>query len=158
MQSISRTREVNESAELYECILEAEGMPAEFPDDEQVPFAALDELVAAGPEETDAAEDQAPHLRMGVELSPADRAVAERLKAAGWAATPEKVHAHPDQMERLADAGVAYLRACGKGVVLAMAGATVGDVRRAAARARSSERGTRRQPGQWRPHEEECRE
>jgi hypothetical protein len=158
MQSISRTREVKESAELYERILEAEGMPTEFPNDERVSFAALDEVVAAGPVETDgdAAEDGAPRLRAGVELSPADRAVAERIKAAGWAATPEEVHAHPDQMERLADAGVAYLRACGKRVVLAMPGATVDDVRRAAARVKSSERGTRRRPEWSRPHEEEC--
>src|SRR5215208_5943523 len=160
MQSILRTRKVKESAELYERILEAEGMPVEFPNDERVSFAALDEVVPAGPEETDgdAAEEGAPRLRAGDDLSSADRTVVERIKAAGWAATPEEVHAHPDQMERLADAGVAYLRACGKRVVLAMAGATASDVRRAAARAKSSERGARRQPRQWRPHEEECRE
>jgi hypothetical protein len=160
MQSILRTRGVKQSAELYERILEAEGMPAELPNEERVSFVALDEVVAAEPEETDgdAAEDGAPRLCAGDDLTSVDRALVDRLKAAGWAATPEEVHAHPDQMERLADAGVAYLRTCGKGVVLAMAGATVGDVRRAAARARSSERGTRRQPGQWRPHEEECRE
>jgi hypothetical protein len=102
MQSISRTREVKECAQLYERILEAEGMPAEFPSDERVSFAALDEVVVAGPEETDgdAAEDGAPRLRAGDDLSSADRAVVERIKAAGWAATPEEVHAHPDQMER----------------------------------------------------------
>jgi len=161
MQSILRTRKVKESAELYERILEAEGMPVEFPNDERVSFAALDEVVPAGPEETDgdAAEEGAPRLRAGDDLSSANRAVVERIKAAGWAATAEEVRAHPDQIERLADAGVAYLRACGKRVVLAMAGATVGDVRRAAARAKSSERGTRRRPEQCRPHEEEeCRE
>src|SRR5215218_9119467 len=160
MQSILRTRGVNQSAELYERILEAEGMPAELPNEERVSFVALDEVVAAEPEETDgdAAEDGAPRLCAGDDLTSVDRALVDRLKAAGWAATPEEVHAHPDQMERLADASVAYLRTCGKGVVLAMAGATVGDVRRAAARARSSERGTRRHPGQWRPQEEECRD
>ena len=160
MQSISRAREVKESAELYERILEAEGMPAEFPNDERVSFAALDEVVVAGPEETDgdAAEDGAPRLGAADDLSSADRAVVERIKAAGWVATPEEVHVHPDQIERLTDAGVAYLRACGKRVVLAMAGATVGDVRRAAARAKSPERGTRRRPDRCRPHEEECRE
>src|SRR5215218_5875574 len=161
MQSILRTRGVNQSAELYERILEAEGMPAELPNEERVSFVALDEVVAAEPEETDGdvAEDGAPRLRAGDDLIPADWAVVERIKTAGWAATPEEVHAHSDQMERLADAGVAYLRACGKRVVLAMAGATVGDVRRAAARAKSSERGTRRRPEQCRPHEEEeCRE
>jgi hypothetical protein len=123
MQSISRTGEVKQSAELYECILEAEGMPAEFPDDERASLAALDEVVAAGPVEADgdAAEDGAPRLRAGDDLSPADRTVVERIKAAGWAATPEEVRVHPDQLERLADAGVAYLRACGKRVVLAMA-------------------------------------
>src|SRR5215213_9735046 len=151
MQSILRTRKVKESAELYERILEAEGMPVEFPNDERVSFAALDEVVPAGPEETDgdAAEEGAPRLRAGDDLSSANRAVVERIKAAGWAATAEEVRAHPDQIERLADAGVAYLRACGKRVVLAMAGATVGDVRRAAARAKSSERGTRRRPERW---------
>lgn len=160
MQSISRARKVKESAELYERILEAEGMPAEFPYDERVSFAALDEVVAAGPEETDGdeAEEGAPRLRAADDLSSADRAVVERIKAAGWAAMPEEVHAHPDQIERLADAGVAYLRACGKRVVLAMTGATVGDVRRAAARAKSSERGTCRRPEWCRPHEEEYRD
>jgi hypothetical protein len=160
MQSISRTREVKESAELYERILEVEGMPAELPNDDWASFAALDEFAAARPMEvdSDATEDGVPRLRVGVNLSGADRAVVERLKAAGWAATPEEVHVHPDQVERLADAGVAYLRACDKRVVLAMAGATVGDVRRAAARAKSSERGTRRRPERSRPHEEEYRE
>jgi hypothetical protein len=154
------TREIKQSVELYERILEAERMPAEFSKDERVSFAALDEVVAAGPEEThsDAAEDAKFRLRAGDDLTSADRAVVERIKDAGWAATPEEVHAHLDQIERLADAGVAYLRACGRWVVLAMAGATVGDVRRAAARARSSERETRRRTRQRRPHEEECRE
>jgi hypothetical protein len=160
MQSISRTRGIKQSAELCERILAAEGMPAEFPNDEPVSFVALDEVVAAEPEETDgdAADDGAPRLRAGDDLTSADRTVVKRIKAAGWAATPEEVHAHPDQMKHLADAGIAYLRTCGRRVVLAMAGATVGDVRRAAARARLSERGTRRRPGQWRPHKEECRE
>jgi hypothetical protein len=160
MQSISRTRKVKESAQHYERILDAEGMLAEFPNDERISFAAFDEEVAAEPEEidADAAEEGAPRLRAGDDLSPGDRAVVERIKAAGWAATPEEVHAHPDQMGRLADAGVAYLRACAKRVVLAMAGATVSDVRRAAARAKSSERRTRRRPQRSRPHEEECRE
>jgi hypothetical protein len=160
MQSISRTRGIKESAELCERVLAAEGMPAEFTNGEPVSFVALDDVVTAEPEETDgdAAEDGASRLRPGVELSPADRAVVERIKAAGWAATPEEVHAHLDQIERLADAGVAYLRACGRWVVLAMAGATVGDVRRAAARARSSERETRRRPEQSRLHEKEYRE
>src|SRR5215203_2599819 len=91
MQSISRAREVKESAELYERILEAEGMPAEFPNDERVSFAALDEVVAAGLEETDgdSAEEGAPRLGAADDLSPADRAVVERIKAAGWAATQE---------------------------------------------------------------------
>jgi hypothetical protein len=51
MQSILGIREVKQSAELYERILEAEGMPAEFPNDERVPFVALVEVVATGPEE-----------------------------------------------------------------------------------------------------------
>ena len=122
MQSISRTREVKDSAELYERILEAEGMPAEFPDDKRVSFVALDdEVLAAGPEETDggAAEDGALRTRAAA-LRPADQAVVERIKAAGWAATPEEVGAHPDQIGRLADAGIAYLRACGKRAALAL--------------------------------------
>src|SRR5215207_7262723 len=96
MQSISRTQEVKESAELYERIFEVEGMPAEFPNDERVSFAALDEVVAAGPEEIDgdAAEEGAPRLRAAYYLSFADRAVVQRIKAAGWATTPEEIHAH----------------------------------------------------------------
>src|SRR5215213_4408769 len=134
MQSISRSREVKDSAEFYEHILEAEGMPAEFPNDEWVSFVALDdEVVAAGPEETDgdAVEDVALRPRADDELSSADRALVERIKAAGWAGTQEEVGAHPDQIGRLADAGVAYLRAGGKRAVLAMSGATAADVRRA---------------------------
>src|SRR5215212_10251275 len=99
MQSILRTREGRESTQLYERILEAEGRPAEFPDDERVSFVALDdEAVAAGPEETDgnAAEDGALRPRAENELSSADRAVVEPIKATGWAATPEEVHVHPD--------------------------------------------------------------
>lgn len=161
MQSISRTREVKKSAELYERILEAEGMPAEFPDDERVSFVALnDEVVAAGPEETetDTAGNGVSRPRAGDELSPADRAVVERIKAAGWAATPEEAHAHPDQIERLTDAGVAYLRACGKRVVLAMAGATAGDVRRAVARSESREKGMGELPEQGRTQRAESPE
>ena len=160
MQSILRTREVKDSAELYERILEAEGMPAEFPNDERVSFVALDdEVLAAGPEETDgdAAEDGALRTRAD-DLRPADQAVVERIKAAGWAATPEEVGAHPDQIGRLADAGVAYLRACGKRAVLAMSGATAGDVRRAVARLESWEKGIGEQPEQGRIHHEESPE
>jgi hypothetical protein len=161
MQSISRTREVKDSAERYERILEAEGMPAEFPNEERISFVALDdEVVAAGPEESDgdAAEDGALRPRADGQLSSADVAVVEWIKAAGWAGTPEEVGAHPDQIERLADAGVAYLRACGKRVVLAMAGATAGDVRRAAARLESRERGTGERPERGCTHHEELPE
>jgi len=161
MQSISRTREVKDSAELYEHILEAEGMPAEFPNDEWVSFVALDdEVVAAGPEETDgdAVEDVALRPRADDELSSADRALVERIKAAGWAGTQEEVGAHPDQIGRLADAGVAYLRAGGKRAVLAMSGATAADVRRAAARAECREKGTDERPEQIRSGKEESPE
>lgn len=161
MQSISWTGEVKDSAELYERILEAEGMPAEFPNDERVSFVALnDEVLAAGPEETDggAAEDGALRPRADDGLSSADRAVAERIKAAGWAGTPSEVGAHPDQMRRLADAGVAYLRACGKRVVLAMAGATANDIRRAGARSESREKGIGERPERGRTHQEESPE
>jgi hypothetical protein len=161
MQSILRTREVKDSAEFYERILEAEGMPAEFPNHEQVSFVVLDdEAVAAEPEEieTDTAEDGGLRRRAGDELSSADRAVVKRIKAAGWAGIPEEVGAHPDQIGRLADAGVAYLRPCGKRVVLAMAGATAGDVRRAAVRAEYPEKGTGERPEQGRTHHEESPE
>ena len=161
MQSNLRTREVKVSAELYERILEAEGMPAEFPDDERVSFVALnDEVVAASPEEikTDTAEDGALRPRADDELSSADRDVVERIKAAGWAATPEEVGAHPDQIGRLADAGVAYLRTCGKRAVLAMSGATAADVRRAAARAECREKGTGKRPERGRSGKQESPE
>src|SRR5829696_4826059 len=75
MQSISRTRGIKQSAELCERILAAEGMPAEFPNDEPVSFVALDEVVAAEPEETDgdAADDGAPRLCAGDDLTSVDR-------------------------------------------------------------------------------------
>jgi hypothetical protein len=158
MQSILRSREIKDSAELYEGILEAEGMPVEFPNDERVSFVALDdEAVAAEPEEIDgdAADYGALRPRASNELRPADRALVEQIKAAGWAATPEEVGAHPDQIGRLADAGAAYLRACGKRAVLAMSGATAGDVRRAAARAESREKGSGERPERGRSGKEE---
>jgi hypothetical protein len=70
MQSISRTRELKGIAELYERILEAEGMPAEFPDDERISFVTLDH---------DAAEGGDLRPRAGNELSSADRAVVEQI-------------------------------------------------------------------------------
>jgi len=67
----------------------------------------------------------------------ADLAVVDRVRAMGYAATlAEAGDPTPEQVGRLADAGMAFYRAAGgDAVVLAMAGATEGDVRRAGNRA-----------------------
>jgi hypothetical protein len=116
--------------------------------------------VGAGPEETggNAAEDGALRPRAGNDLGPADRALVKRIEVAGWAATPEEVGAHPNQIGCLADAGVAYLRAYGKRAVLAMSGATAGDVRPATARAECQEKGTGERQEQGCPGKEESPE
>lgn len=70
-----------------------------------------------------------------ITLTQIERRIVERLKALGWAATLEETNATSEQIARLADSGAAFLRATDSGqAVLAMAGATDGDVRRAARR------------------------
>jgi hypothetical protein len=78
-------------------------------------------------------EPQRPALTLG------DEQVLSRIRECGWAATLQEAGVHSEeQLSRLAGAGAAYLMAGGpdgRYTVVAMAGATGGDVERAANRA-----------------------
>jgi DNA-binding MarR family transcriptional regulator len=138
-------------------ILESEGMPAEL-------LLASEQLVEEQGEDLEDGEDFAPRKRVEnvgttdeyfegepeddgaregepqrPRLTPGDEQVLARLRECGWAATPQEAGVHSDeQLSRLADANAAYLMAGGpdgRCTVVAMAGATRGDVERAANRA-----------------------
>ncbi|MGI8910829.1 MAG: hypothetical protein ACR2JR_09805 [Rubrobacteraceae bacterium] len=127
----------------WEAILEMEGLPRELPE-APAEIVELNEGVAGFAEEAcdGRGDDECFRPNEDIELIPEDRALIARLKNLGWAATPGEIGAGREQIERLADAGAAYLRAHGKRIVLAMAGATSGDVRRAATRAEYRDQGT----------------
>lgn len=72
-----------------------------------------------------------------------DLVVLDRVYEMGYAATLPEAAASEETIRRLADAGLANLRADGRETVLAMAGATDGDVRKAGARARSEREASR---------------
>jgi hypothetical protein len=144
MQSTVREEQIKGR---WEAILEEEGLPRELPE-APVEVVELNEEVVGFAEEAGdgCADDGRFRPGEGVALLPEGRALIGRIKSLGWAATLGEVDAGREQAERLADAGIAYLGAHGKRVVLAMAGATGGDVRRAVARAESRERGTDGRP------------
>lgn len=127
----------------WEAILEKEGLPRELPE-APAEIVELNEGTAGFSEEAcdGRGDDERLRPNEGIGLLPEDRALIVRLKNLGWAATPGEIGAGPEQIERLADAGAAYLRAHGKRIVLAMAGATSGDVRRAATRTEYRDQGT----------------
>lgn len=144
MQSTVREEQIKGR---WEALLEKEGLPRELPE-APAELVQLNEEVVGFVEEASGGcgDERCFRHDEGVTLLPEDYALAGRIKDLGWAAALGEVEAGREQVERLADAGVAYLRAHGKRVVLAMAGATGGDVRRAAARAEYRERGTVEEP------------
>lgn len=137
-------------------ILESEGMPAELPlTDEQLVeeqgedfedeesfgsrkpvenVGAADGYFEGQPEDGGLCSPGAPP-----ELTLGDEQVLARIRECGWAATLQEAGVHStEQLERLADANAAYLMAAGpdgRHTVVGMAGATKGDVDRAANRA-----------------------
>jgi hypothetical protein len=155
--------------EEWEGRLEAEGLPSELeelpatagsaPEDEgpdgPLGTAAVAKVVAdeAAETEVEAAaegeEDEDPGAPSAPEdpaeePKPADLAVVDRVRALGYAATlAEAGDPEPERIGRLADAGLAFYRAAGGATVVAMAGATEGDVRRAGERAGAEAKGAR---------------
>ena len=136
------TKQSGSWASEIEALLEREGMPAELPQEENVEY-----LDTVGTESDEVAEDDLPEAagpvgRGSPVLTSCDHAVLSRIRERGYAATRSEARASDEQIERLADVGLAYLRADANGeIVVAMAGATDGDVRRAANRARADEIG-----------------
>jgi hypothetical protein len=148
---------VEELLAAYEEALAGEGMPAElaplaeefveergeeFEDEESFgPRKRVENVGAAdGYFEPEPADDGSPsRAAERPALTLGDEQVLERIRERGWAATLDEAGVHSaEQLERLADANAAYLMAGGpdgRRTVIGMAGATRGDVERAAERA-----------------------
>lgn len=152
-----KVEDLESLAARWGAILESEDMPAELPltDEQSVEeqgedfedgesfgprkpvenLGTTDEYFEAEPEDDGAREGEPERPQ----LTPGDEQVLSRIRECGWAATPQEAGVHsPEQLSRLAGANAAYLMAGGPDghyTVVAMAGATTGDVERAANRA-----------------------